>query len=125
MSEVVCLELYAVQFIQSAQFANLFLSLLARHGVLSVLVGSELFEQVLCGKALAPLFFRAKLLRYGEERHDGVGVQIVCFHLIQYLCRIGKCLRQVGEYFTHLLAGLEPLLLGVQHACGVVQVLVC
>ena len=124
MSQIVCLELDAVQFVQSAQLGNLLLPLLTRHLVLSVLVGGKLSEQVLGGKTLTPLLLSTELLRYGEEGHDRIRVKVVGLHLIQNLRCVGKNLWQISKHLAHLLTGLEPLLLGIEHTGGVVQVLV-
>ncbi len=49
-------------------------------------------------------------------------VDAVRLHLVAYFARGGECFGQVGEHFVHLGARLEPLLLGVEHAVGVVEV---
>ena len=91
--------------------------------VAAVLVGGELVEELLLGEAVAPLFLGAKVFGDGEEGHDGAVVDAVYLDLVEYLGGVGKCLGHIAEDVVHLLAGLKPLLLGVAHAVGVVQVL--
>ena len=42
-------------------------------------------------------------------------VDTVDFHLVKNLVGILQCLGDIGEHTVHLLLGLEPLLLAVEH----------
>ena len=98
-------------------------SLLGGQWVLAVLVGGELLVQVLLGELLTPFFLSSEALGYGEEGHDGVVIQRVNLHLVQNLQRIRQCLGHIAEDGVHLGLRLEPLLFGIEHARGVIQVL--
>ena len=50
-------------------------------------------------------------------------VDAVNLHLIQYFEGIGKCFGNIREHIVHLLAGLEPFLLGIAHTVRVVEIL--
>ena len=50
-------------------------------------------------------------------------VDVVGLNLIQYLDSVAQRLGNISEHLIHLLLRLEPLLLSVEHTCGVVQVL--
>ncbi len=62
-----------------------------------------------------------KLGRYLEEGHDRGVVDGVGLDLVEYLQGVGQRLGQVGEHAVHLGLRLQPLLLGVEHAVGVVE----
>ena len=49
---------------------------------------------------------------------DGIGL-----HLVENLAGVVEGLGDVAEHLVHLLTGLKPLLLGIQHAGGIVEVL--
>ena len=51
---------------------------------------------------------------------DGIGL-----HLVEYLARVRQGLGHVTENLIHLLTGLEPFLLGIEHTVGVVEVFAC
>ena len=122
LRQIVGLELDAVELVVAAQVGYLLLAILAGERVLAVLVGGELAEEVFLGEFLAPLLFRSELLGNGEEGHDGVVVEAIELHLVENLDGVGQRLGNVGKHLVHLLARLEPLLLGVEHARGVVEV---
>ena len=46
----------------------------------------------------------------------------VCLHLVENLNCVRQRLRHIGKHLVHLLTGLEPLLLGVEHTVGVIEV---
>ena len=50
-------------------------------------------------------------------------LDVVRLHLVEHFHRVGQRFGQIGEHFVHFFARLEPLLLCVEHACGVVEVL--
>lgn len=91
--------------------------------VLAVLVAGEFVVELLLGELASPQLFGSEALRYGEERHNGVVIQAVGLYLVEYLDGVGQGLGHVAENLVHLLTCLEPLLLGVEHAGGVVKVL--
>ena len=70
-----------------------------------------------------PFLLRAEALGDGEIGHDRAVVNAVLAHLGAHLASVGERLGTVGEYLVHLLARLKPLLLGIAHAVGVVEVL--
>ena len=123
LGQVVSLEFYTVEAVISAQLVDLFLGIRLAHGDIAVLVARELVEEILLRETLAVLGFRAECLRYGERRHDGGVVDGVVLDLVAYIDRIGQRLGYVTEDGVHLGAGLHPLLLRVEHALGVVQIL--
>ena len=69
------------------------------------------------------MFLCAEFLWNGEERHDGWILNIVELHLVEYLDGVGQRLRYISKHLVHLFARLEPLLLRIEHARGVVKVL--
>ena len=123
LSKIVGLKLYSVELFQSAELLNLLLGFLVRHNLVAVLVGCKLAEQLFGRYALACLFLRTKLFGYGEERHDRRMVDGIELHLVQYLKSVAQSLGHIREDSVHLLARLEPLLLRVEHAVRVVEVL--
>ncbi len=48
----------------------------------------------------------------------------ILLHLGRYLKCIFQCLRNITEELIHLCGGFHPLLLAVQHAVGVLEVMV-
>ena len=50
-------------------------------------------------------------------------VDAVCLHLVQHFKRVGEGLGDIGEDVVHLSLCLEPLLFGVSHALGIVEIL--
>ena len=122
LGQIVRLELDAVELVDASQLGYLLFAFFSGQRVLAVLVACELAEEVFVGESLSPEFFRAELFGDGEEGHDGIGLQVVDFHLVEYLARVGQCLRYVLEDGVHLGACLEPFLLAVAHAFGVVEV---
>ncbi len=50
-------------------------------------------------------------------------VDIIGLYLVQYLQGVRQCFRNIAEDVVHLLLSLEPLLLGIEHTCRVIQVL--
>ena len=74
-------------------------------------------------KLLPPLRLRSEVLRYGEERHDGVVVEAIHLHLIQNLKGIRQSLRHIAEDIVHLLTRLKPLLLGIEHTRRIIKIL--
>ena len=121
--QIVSLKLDAVNLVVSAQLLYLLLSFLRWQLVLTVLIAGELLEEILLAELSSPLLFGAKVLGDREERHDGVALYVVGFHLVEHLAGVCQSLGNVLEHFVHLLTRLEPLLFGVQHTCGVVQIL--
>ena len=123
--QVVGLEFDAVHLVDAAQFLYFLLALLARHDLVAVLVAGEFLEEVLVGIFPAHILLGAEVGGYGEEGHDGRMVYAVGLHLVEHLAGIVEGLGHIGEHLVHLLACLEPLLLGVEHAGGVVEVFAC
>ena len=120
--QIVGLELDAIDLIVAAEFLDFLLTFFLRELVLAILIGGELIIKLLLCKLLAPLLFGSKILRYGEERHDGVIVETIDLHLIQYLKGIRQRLWHITEDVVHLLTRLKPFLLGVEHTCRIVQI---
>ena len=123
--QVVGFELDAVELIVATQFLDFLLTFLGRKLVLTVLIAGKLIVELLFGELGAPLLLSTKLLRDGEVGHDGIVVETVDLHLIEDLHRVCQSLRNIAEDGVHLIAGLEPLLLGVEHTRGVIKVLAC
>ena len=121
--QVVGLELNAVELVVAAQLLNLGFGIGLREHHVALLVAGELIEEVLLGIFLAVALLGAEVLGNLEVGHDGCVVDGVELHLIAYLHRVGQCLGDVAEDFVHLGRRLHPLLLGVEHAGGVVKVL--
>ena len=123
LMQIVGLKLDAVQLVISAQLLDFLLALLGGQLVFAILVAGELPVQVLFREFPSPFLFRAEVLRYGEEGHDGVALYVVGLHFAEHLASVCQCLGDVLEDVIHLLAGLEPFLFAVEHARGIVQVL--
>ena len=123
VAQVFCLKLDAVYLVVAAQTVDYLLTFLGRQLVLSILISGKLPVEVFFRYLLAQLLLGTKALRNGEERHDRTVVDAVELYLVQHLEGIRERLGHISEHFVHLLAGLEPLLLGVAHAVRIVQVL--
>ena len=108
--KIVRLELYAVDLVVASEFLYFLQPLFFRQLVLAVLVRGELLEEILFRELPPPLLFRPEILRYGEERHDGVALDVVCLHLVENLDSVCQGFGYVGEDLVHLLARLEPFL---------------
>ena len=50
-------------------------------------------------------------------------VDAIELHLVAYIYRVRQSFGYIGKKFIHLRLGLHPLLLGVKHTLGVIQVL--
>ena len=87
--KVVCLELYAIEFIYAAKFFYLLLSFFFGKLVLSILVACKLLEEIFLCELLSPEFFCAEVFWDREERHDGIRLEVVHFDLVQNLASIG------------------------------------
>ncbi len=123
LAQIVGFELNTVQLVVSAEFLDLLLGVGLTHDDIAVLVLRELVEQILLRILAAILLLGAELLGYGESGHDGGMVDSVALYLAAYLDGVVQRLGHVAEYGVHLGRGLHPLLLGVEHALGIVEVL--
>ena len=92
---------------------------------IAIFITCELVEDVLIRVFVTPFLFCAKLFRDSKEGHNGRMVNIVGFYLVENLDGVAQRFWNVLEDIVHLLTGLEPLLLAVEHAVGVVQILAC
>ena len=120
--QIVSLQLDTIELFKSTQTLNLCLSLTFTHHHFSVLITGKLIKQVFLREALAVLLFRSKILRDSKSRHDRRMVYRVELHLVTDIYRIRQSLRHIRKDFVHFLPRLHPLLLGIQHTLGVVQV---
>ena len=68
------------------------------------------------------VFFFPKIFRNGENRHNRVRVEIEQLNLIHNFLRIGKGFRNIAKQLIHFGRGFKPLLLGIAHSGGVVQI---
>ena len=125
LGKIVRLKLDAVEFVVTSQVGNFLFTLFSWQLVLTILIACELLEKLFVREFLPPLLLRSELFGYWEERHDGVVVDAVEFHLVQYLARVGQCLRHISEHLIHLLTCLKPFLFGIEHSCRVVKVFSC
>ena len=124
LGEIVGLELDAVQLVVPAQFFDLFAAFLLRHHHIAVLVAREFLEEVLLREPGAVLLLGAELLGDLEVGHDRRMVDRIALDLIADVHgrrhRLGV---GFAEDRSHLGRRFQPLLLGVEHALGVVEVL--
>ena len=81
-SQIVSLELDAVQFVVAAQLLDFLLTIFTRQRVLAVLIAGKLLIELLLGELLAPFLLRTERFGNGEEGHDGVVIQTVDLYLI-------------------------------------------
>ena len=121
--QIVGLELDAVELVVAAQLLYLGFGIGLRKHHIALFVASKLIEEVLFGVFLTVALLGTEILGNLEVGHDGGMVDGVELHLIAYLHRVGQCLGNVPEDFVHLGRRLHPLLLGVEHTGGVVEVL--
>ena len=84
----------------------------------------EFVEKFLFGYSLAIFFFCAEVLGDGVEGHDRGMVDAVFLYLAGDFQSGGKCLGYIGEQGVHLAAGLQPFLLGVDHAVLIAEIVV-
>ena len=82
LSQIVGLELDAINLIIATKFLDFLLTFFRRKLILTVLIGSELIIELLLRELLPPLFFCSEILGNGEERHDGIIVETIDLHLI-------------------------------------------
>ena len=120
--EVVRLELYTVQLVDSTEFLDFFLGFFLGQHDISVFISSELVEDVFVGEFLTPFLFGAKIFGDGEEWHDGGMVDTVCFDFVENLYCVVQCFRNVFEDIVHFFTSFEPFLFAVEHTVGVIQV---
>ena len=111
--QIIRLKLDAVEPVVAAEFVDTFFRLLLGHDYLAVLVARELVVELLVCELLPPLLLRAERLRYIEQRHNRVFVQVIDLHLACHLQGVGECFWYIVEDSLHFLGCLEPLLLGV------------
>ena len=121
--QIVGLELDAIELVDASEFLYFLHALIVWQWVFALFIGGKFAEEILLCIFLAPLFLCAETLGNGEERHDRVMVDAVDFYLIEHLQRVGERFWDVREDVVHLLTRLKPLLLGVEHAGRIVQVL--
>ena len=124
VSQIVGLELDAIEFIVTAQLFDLLASLFIAHDHLTILIARKLLKKFLFADAGTVLLLGTEIGRNGKVRHDRGVVNRVGLHLIADLQRIGHRLR-IGRAKDGLHLGrcLHPLLLGVEHTFRVVQIL--
>ena len=115
-------ELDAVDAVIASEVCDTLFTLFRRQLILSVFVACKLVIELFFGISPADILFRSEFLRYREERHDGVMVQAIDFHLVKNLHRVCQSFRNIRENLAHFLPCLQPLLLTVQHSGWVVQV---
>ena len=121
--QVVGFELDTVEFLISAQLFDLLAGRLLVHHHVAVLVAGKLVENVLVGIFAAVLLLGAEALGNGEGRHQRGVVDRVELDLVENFERVGQRFGYIGKDVVHLLLRLQPLLFGVEHAGGVVEVL--
>ena len=107
----------------SAELLDFLFSLFARHHYVAFFILSKFIEKVFVCYSLAIFLFCSKLFGNCEGGHDGGIVDAVEFHFVAYFHGVGERFGVFGEQLVHLLARLHPLLLGVEHTGGVVEVL--
>ena len=122
-SQIISLELDAVNLIVATQLLNLLLPFLWCQLVLAILITGKLLIQVILRELLPPLFFRTERLRNGEERHNRVMVQAVDLYLVENLQRVRQSLRHITKNLIHLCLSLKPLLFRVEHTSRIIQIL--
>ena len=113
--KIVSLKLDAIELFNTAKFLHLCLSFRLRQWVLTILIGGEFAEKFFGRNALAPLLLRSETLGNGEERHDGLMLDVIELHLIKDFKSVAQSLRHISKYLVHLLFCLEPLLLAIKH----------
>lgn len=124
LGQVVGLELDAVELVVAAQFLDLLAPLLFGEDDVVVLVARELVVEVLLGEPRAVFGLGAELLGDLERRHDRRMVDRVALDLVADIDRRPHRLGiRLAEDRGHLGRRLQPLLLGVEHALRVVEVL--
>ena len=124
LGQVVGLELDAVELVVAAEFLDLLAALLLRHHHVAVLVARKLVVELLLRNAGAVLLLGAELLRNLEVGHDRRVVDRVELDLVADVDRRGHRLRvALAEDRSHFGRRLEPLLLRVEHALRIVEVL--
>ena len=121
--QIVGLELDTVEFLITAQFLDFLAGRLLVHHHIAVLVAGKLVENILVGKLAAILLLGTEALGNGEGRHKRGVVYRVELDLVENLERIRESLGHIGKEVVHLLLGLQPLLFGIEHAGGVVEIL--
>ena len=122
--QIIRLELDAVELVVAAQAVDFLVGSLLRHHHVAVLVAREFVEQVLLREPGAVLLLGAELLGNLELGHDRRMVDRVALDLTADIHRRRHRLGiGLAENRGHLGRRLQPLLLGVEHALGVVEVL--
>ena len=124
LRKVVGLELDTVEFVIAPEFLDLLAPLLLGHHHAAVLVARELVVEILLREALAVARLGSELRGNLELRHDRRVVDRVVLDPVADLDRRGHRLGiRLPEDRGHLGGGLEPLLLRIEHALRVVEIL--
>ena len=124
LGQVVGFELDAVEFVVSAQFLDFLEPVLLRHHHVAVFVAREFVEKVFLREAGAVFGFGSELDGNFEFGHDRRMVDRVALDLVADVHGRGHRFGVgLAEDRGHLGRGFQPLLLGVEHALGVVEVL--
>ena len=121
--KIVGLELDSINFIIASETFNHRISLVLWQWVLTILIGSELFIELLFCIFLMPLLLGTEAFGNWEERHDRSVVNTIYLNLIQDLQGVGQGLGHIGEDSVHLCPCLEPLLLRIDHTRRIVEIL--
>ena len=120
LGQIVGFQFDAIQFVESTELFDFRHTVLFAHHHVAVLIAGKLFEEVLLG-IFGPIpLLSTEVLGYGKVGHDGGMVYAVSLDFIADFACVGQHLGQVGEDGVHLGLRLKPLLLGVEHAVGVV-----
>ena len=124
LAQIIGLQFESVQFVAATQFLYLVHGCIVTHHHFAVFVSGKLLEQLFVGIFPAIFFFGAEIFGDFEARHDRSVVNAVKLHLIADGTCILQSLGHIREHRIHLLARLEPFLLGIEHTLGVVQIAV-
>ena len=68
------------------------------------------------------MLFGSEVGRDREHWHQCIRIDIVKFYFFGNFYRVFKCFGNVGKNLPHLLGRLQPFLLGVAHAVGIVEI---
>ena len=119
--QIVGFKFYSEQLVVATEFGYFFFAFFLRQLIFTVFVAGKLLKQIFGGEFFSPLFLGAEILGYGEERHNRVVLDVVEFHLIEYLQCVAERFGYIGKDGVHFSRSLKPLLLGIKHTLWVVE----
>lgn len=124
LAQIVGFKLYAVELVIASELFYFLFGFDLRQHHIAFLVTSELVKKLLLGYTAAILLLCPEIGRDVEIGHDRLMVDGIDLDLVINLHRVGQRLREVRKHLVHLIASLEPFLLGIAHTRRIIKVII-